>query len=134
MQVWLINLSDLVRWGVGEQTGLGEGGGKGGTSVGLDGAARQLSSRAESERSVNNRVRMEDGNVFMCKFVGTDGHPNVGSRGHVVSSSFDLVCPCVGQCWDTPGPTQGHHVPSLDSECDPFSPKTLHPVEGPLQG
>lgn len=47
MQVWLINLSDLVRWGVGELTGLEEGGREGGTSVGLDGAAKQLSTHTE---------------------------------------------------------------------------------------
>lgn len=46
---------------MGEQTGLGEGGEKGRISMGLDGAARQLSSHAESERSMSNGVRMEGG-------------------------------------------------------------------------
>lgn len=41
--------------------GWGEGGEKGRISVGLDGAARHLSSHAELERSVSNGVRMKGG-------------------------------------------------------------------------
>lgn len=58
---------------MGEQTGLGEGGGKGGTSMGLDGASRQLSSHVESERSISNKVRIKDGDMWMCNFGGADG-------------------------------------------------------------
>lgn len=119
---------------MGEQTGLGEGGGKGETSAGLDGAARQLSSHAESERSISNEVRIEDGDMWMYNFVGADGHPSVGSGAHLVSPSLDVVCPYVGQCCDTLGPAQGLHVPSSAGECHPRCRKTSHPVEDAVEG
>lgn len=72
--------------------------------------------------------------MLACWFVGADGHLSVGSRAHLVSPSLDLVCPYVGQCCDMLGPTQGPHVPSSAGECDPRCPKTLHPVEGAVQG
>lgn len=54
------------------------------------------------------------------------------SRAHLVSPSLDLVCPYVGQCCDTLGPTQGPHVPA--GECDTRCPKTLHPMKGSVPG
>lgn len=76
---------------------------------------------------------MEDGDTFPWKFVGSDGHPRVSFRAHLVSSSLDLVCPYVGQCWDTLGPTQGPLVPSSASDSDPRCPKSFQPVEVAVQ-
>lgn len=90
--------------------------------MGLDGAARQLSSHVESERSIGNEVRIEEGDMWTYSFMGADGHPSIGSRAHLVSPSLDLVCPYVGQCCDTLGPTQGPHEPSSAHRGDPCCP------------
>ena len=67
MQVWLINLSNPMRWGVGSKLGWGKGR-EGESSMGLSRATRQLLSCAESEKSINYRVRMKG--MWMYKFVG----------------------------------------------------------------